>query len=319
VAGILSACKDSKMKLIVCSIIGALAASASPIVSADTQSDLSFAGQASAGVMHNSALSVDEIDDVSNESDSGKEAVIKLNLKWLPSDKVKLVTAYSYQQQNFNTLSQYDLALHQVNIDASYQLDQGEVGLRFDVASASLAKNTFLDFQQASIYYGVFIQPQTYIRTSFKVKNKSFAELSDRDADGMGLSVDLFYFTNSANTMLMLGFNVEQEDTINEEFTFKGLGFGTKVSHKFTLFGLGTQLGLDWRYQIKDYMSINTTESASQAGRDENRQVLTVSWSLNILDGLAIKTEIEHGDYGSDLDTLSYKQNLTSVGLSYQW
>ena len=211
------------------------------------------------------------------------------------------------------------MALHQVNIDANYQLNRGEIGFRLDAATASLAKNTFLDFQQASVYYGLFVQPQTYIRTSLKFKNKSFAELSARNAETIAASADIFHFTNGANTMLMLGFNIEKEDAINEEFTFKGLGFGSKISHKFTLFGLGSKVGLDWRYQIKDYLSMESIDSAEQAQRDENRQILTASWSLNILNDLAIKTQIERGDYGSDLDSLSYKQNVASLGLNYTW
>jgi hypothetical protein len=307
------------MKLIICSLICILAASVSTIVLADSHSSVSVSGNASAGVMHNSALSVDEIDDVSNDSDSGNEVAIKLNLKWLPSEKIKIVSGYAYQQQSYKTFSQYDLALHQVNIDASYQLNQGEIGFRFDAATASLAKNTFLDFQQANVYYGLFVRPQTYIRTSLKIKNKSFAELSTRNAESIAASADIYHFTNSANTMLMLGFNIEKENAINQEFTFKGLGFGTKISHKFTLFGLGSQAGLDWRYQIKDYQSVEPIDSAPQAQRNENRQILTASWSLNILNNLAIKTQIKRGNYDSNLDSLSYKQNIASMGLSYKW
>jgi hypothetical protein len=309
------------MKLIIYNIIGLLAVSASASVIADSNGDLSISGEVNAGLINNSALSVDEIDNVSDESDSGNEIGITLNAQWLPNDKFKLVAGYSYQQQNYNKFSQFDLALHQVNVDTSYQLNTGEIGLRLDAATASLATKTFLDFQQATVYYGLFIQPQTYIRTSFKIKNKSFAELSDRDAEALAVRADIFHFANNANTMLTVGFNIEKETAIHEAFTFKGLGFGTAVSHKFTLFGLGSQIGLDWRYQVKDYMSIENVEAESQekSERDGNRQVISATWSVDILDNLAINTELESGDYGSDQDSLTYKQNAASVGISYKW
>jgi hypothetical protein len=137
----------------------------------------------------------------------------------------------------------------------------------------------------------------------------------------LAVSADLFHFTNNANTMLMVGFNIEKETAINEAFTFKGLGFNTKVSHQFTLFGLDSQIGLDWRYQVKDYMTIENVEAESQEGseRDENRHVITATWSVDIVDNLAINTELERGDYGSDQDSLTYKQNIASIGISYQW
>jgi hypothetical protein len=84
---------------------------------------------------------------------------------------------------------------------------------------------------------------------------------------------------------------------------------------------LDSQIGLDWRYQVKDYMTIENVEAESQEGseRDENRHVITATWSVDIVDNLAINTELERGDYGSDQDSLTYKQNIASIGISYQW
>jgi len=308
------------MKIILCKVIGLLAATTSSFVLANSQSELSFSGEANAGLIHNSALSVEEIDNVSDEGDSGNEVGIKFTGQWQANQKLKLVAGYAYQQQNFTRYSQYDLALHQFNVDISYQLNTGEIGLRLDAARASLAQSTFLDFQQAIFYYGLFLQPQTYFRSSLKIKNKTFAELSDRDAEAVALSADVFHFSNNAKTMLMLGINYEEEEAVNETFTFDGLGLNTKVTHKFTLFGLGSQVGLNWRYQNKDYLSpMQSEESQENAERDENRHIITATWSINILDNLAINTEFERGDYRSELDSLTYQQNVASVGISYQW
>ena len=86
------------MKLITRSGIVLLAVSASTIAWADPHSKLSVSGKASAGVIHYSALSVDEIDDVSNDSDSGNEVAINFNLQWLPSEKIKLVSGVKCQK-----------------------------------------------------------------------------------------------------------------------------------------------------------------------------------------------------------------------------
>ena len=88
-------------------IIGLLAVSASASVIADSNSDLSISGEVKAGLINNSALSVDEIDNVSDESDSGNEIGIKFNAQWLPNEKFKLVTGYSYQQQNYINVFKY--------------------------------------------------------------------------------------------------------------------------------------------------------------------------------------------------------------------
>ncbi|MGS2719696.1 surface lipoprotein assembly modifier [Paraglaciecola aestuariivivens] len=295
-------------------------ASSAPIT-VMAESSLKFNGEAGAGVIANSALSVDELDDVSSQGDNGYEWFANLGAEWRTTKHTKLTANYTYNQQQYREFSEYDLALQQLSVDGSYLFSKSELGIRADAASAALAGDTFLDYQQVSVYLGYFIQPQTYLRSSLKTKQKHFAELSERDAKGVGASVDLFHFLNGANTMLMLGLSAEQEDAQDQQFTYNGLGLVTKVSHKFGLFGLDTKFALGLRLQQKDYQ---TTEHSSvlteeSTDRDETRRVIEASWQLTLLDNLALKTELEHGDFDSQLDSQTYQQTLGSLGLTYSF
>jgi len=131
-----------------------------PSVLADSNSDFSVSGEVSAGLINNSALSVDEIDNVSSDSDSGNKIGIQLNAKWLPNEKIKVVTGYSYQQQNYHTFSQYDLALHQANVDTSYQLNKGEIGLRLDAATGKFSCKNVLRLPTS--YYLLWLVRSTH-------------------------------------------------------------------------------------------------------------------------------------------------------------
>jgi hypothetical protein len=307
------------MKLFFRNMLCVLALTTSSLTLATTQSSFKLDGEVGWGLIFNSALSVDELDEVSSQSDNGYEFNGAVKGKWQLSDKTKLSSSYAYNQKTYYEYSQYDLALHQLNIDGSYKFNRSEIGLRIDGASASLAGETFLNFQQVSFYLGHFVQPETYLRTSVKTKNKYFAKLSDRDAIGLGVSFDIFHFINSANTMLMLGLTAEKEDTQDNQFTYSGMGIQTKITHKFRVFGFNSKAGVGLRFQRNDYQSIEveTLPAEGIIERDENRQVIEANWDLHLLDNLSVMTELEHGDFNSQLESQTYQQTTASVGLKY--
>ncbi len=296
-----------------------MALTSSSLVWADNQSDFVLNAKLGAGLMHNSALSVDELDDVSAQSDSGHELYGSVKAKWQATDKAKLTASYAYNQKQYREYSQYDLALHQISVDGSYQLQSSELGVRIDGVSARLAGNTFLEYQQVSMYLGKFLQPETYLRSSVKYKNKLFTDLPSRDTTGVGVNLDLFHFLNGANTMLLLGVNGEQENAAQQQFDYWALGLNSKVTHKFNMFGLSSKVGLGLRYQKKDYQSVTleSLQGNENIERDENRKIIEANWQLHVLDNLSVITQWQYGDYQSLISTQTYQQNITSLGINF--
>ncbi len=291
----------------------------SSLTFAATQSSFELDGEVAGGLIFNSALSVDELDEVSSQSDNGYEFNGAVKGKWQLTDQTRLSSSYAYNQKKYSEYSQFDLALHQLNIDGRYRFNQSEIGVRVDGASASLAENTFLNYQQVSLYLGHFVQPETYLRTSIKTKNKYFAKLPNRDASGLVASFDMFHFINGANTMLMLGLSTEKEDAQDNQFAYSGMGVQTKVTHKFRVFGLNSKVGVGLRFQRKDYQSVEveTLPAEGMSERDENRRVIEANWDLHLLDNLLVMSELEHGNFNSQLESQNYEQTTASIGLKY--
>ncbi len=290
-------------------------------VSVMAESKFNLNGEAGAGLIANSALSVDELDDVSSQGDNGYEWFANLGANWRTTENTKLTANYSYKQKQYREFSEYDLALQQLSVDGSYLFSQSELGIRADAASASLAGDTFLDYQQVSVYLGHFIQSQTYLRASVKTKNKHFVNLAERDATGQGATLDLFHFLNGTNTMLMLGLSGEQEQAQATQFSYQGLGLVSKVSHKFSLFGLDSKFALGLRLQQKDYEIVDDASLVAEetADRDETSRIVELDWQLTLLDNLALKTELQHGDFDSQMASQTYQQTQGSVGLTYSF
>lgn len=309
---------------------------------ANEQNTFLIDAEVGAGVFHNSALTVEELDEVSSQGDSGHEFKAVLNTKWHITEGTKVATGYSYNQKNYNEYSEYDISLHQLNLDVTHQFDSFAMGVRVDGAKASLAGQTFLNYQQASVYVGTFLQPETYLRASLQTKNKRFERLPGRDASGVGGHIDLFYFMNDANTMVMIGLNAETEDAEEEQYHYSSIGLNTKITHKFDVFHLPSKAGLGVRYQHKDYQAVtylsseepnspfqdagtpfdraNTQEQyAESVERDEYRTLVEADWQVNITDNLRLTAKFQYGDYHSLIASQTYQQNITSLRLNYRF
>ncbi len=288
---------------------------------AATSEPMTVNGEVSLGLINNSALSVDELDEVSSQGDSGLQKTAAVTGLWKFNDKAKISASYRYNEKDYNEFDAFDLTLHQVSLDASYQWRKKDLGLRYDGAKAQLAGDSFLTFHQASIYLGTFLQPETFLRTSAKIKSKKFAVITSRNADAFGASAELFHFLNDGDTMFMLGVSADKETAIDPEVNYSGYGLSTKLSQKFELFGVAQKAAIGWRFQSKDYQTYRHEDMDSQleSKADEHRNIFHAQWQLDFNKHLALVSNLEYGDYRSQLDSQTYSQTLSSLSIKAQF
>lgn len=278
--------------------------------------DATFHADAQIGLTTNSDLAIKELDDISSQSDTGSILKAGVSAELHATDNLKFTPSYRYEQTNYHQLDQYDLALHQYSLDSSYSLSGTDVGIRYDGALAKVAKETFLTLDQVSLYVGHYFNPTTYLRTAIRASDKQFATQSMRDAKGLGLDSNLYYFINQGKTMLLLGASLDRENADSEQFNFKSWGLNTGITHRFKAFDISNKAGLSWRYQDKNYQEvINQSLTQSEPSRDESRSVVSAFWQLSVFDSLQIVTEAEYGDYQSKLAANTYTQSIASLSL----
>lgn len=277
-----------------------------------------------AGWSQNSALTVAELDEVSTEQDNGLMLKANLNGKWQATDKVSLQGSYSYNSQNYQDSDQYDLAMQLASLDLTYSLAWFDLGIRHDAAFASLDGDSFLDFNQTSLYLAKLINGNTFVSANTRIKTKTFALAQQRNADNIGTGLDVFYFLSSGNTMLTAGVNLEEETAADTQFNFAGFNFNTKLTHDFLVFGKDSKFSLAWRFQKRDYDAVQTnqqdytkplTMDEQQLTRQDNQHIYQVQWQINLLPRLALKTAVEVGDYNSNIEQQTYEQTVTSISL----
>jgi hypothetical protein len=93
--------------------------------------------------------------------------------------------------------------------------------------------------------------------------------------------------------MPMFGLSAEKEDAQDSQFDYLRLGIHTKITHKFSMFGLDSRVGFGLRFRNKDYQSVEAENLPARdiSERDENRQVIEVHWDLHLLNNLLVVTE----------------------------
>ncbi|MFQ3234847.1 MAG: hypothetical protein ACI9C4_000398 [Paraglaciecola sp.] len=310
--------KRYNMKYLTCLVAALITQSATGATKTSTE----FNGSLQAGWAHNSALAVAELDDVSAEQDSGLMLKANINGKWQASEKTVVQGSYGYTSQNYSASDQYDLAIHLAAIDAAYSLSWFDVGVRHDAAFARLDGDSFLRFNQTSLYVAKLIAGNTFVRANSKFKSKKFANAQQRDADSVGAGVDVFYFLSSGDTMLTAGLNVEDESTIDPQFDFDGINVNTKLAHDFLLLGKDSQLSVAWRYQQRDYNQVQDQSQGdplamdeNSLAREDNQHTYQLQWKIHLLPSLALKTEVELGDYRSTIEQQTYTQTVTSISI----
>lgn len=309
--------KEIEMKYFFISLLSTLSLH---VMAASTES-FTVSGEASLALINNSALSVDELDEVSSKGDSGIEKNAAITGVWQVKNKSKITSSYRYNDKDYREFDAFDLALHQVSVDGSYKWRNKDIGIRFDGAKANLAGESFLTFRQTSIYLGAFLQPETFLRTSAKIKNKAFATVKNRNANAFGASAELFHFVNNGKTMFMFGLSADKENATDTQYSYQGYGINTKVSQKFELFGLAQKAAIAWRFQSKDFESINDSQMQNQTvtKADENRNIIQAQWQLIFNKHLALVSQLEYGDYRSQLASQTYQQTLSSLAIKAQF
>ncbi len=143
---------------------------------ADAAEQATLNGHLSAGVEHDSNVSVDDLNASSEQSDqawvfdAGLEGVLK------PAERLNLTLGYSLSGSRYRELDQFDQDIHLLSADLSYDFDPVTIGTSYHYSHSVLGSEPFLDFHRASAYLGSLIGDDVYLLASLQEKRKDYEE-----------------------------------------------------------------------------------------------------------------------------------------------
>ncbi|MCE3253301.1 MAG: hypothetical protein K0Q67_2321 [Cellvibrio sp.] len=266
-----------------------------------------------AGTEYDSNLSVVELDQYSTESDWATLFNARLNTQWKATEELKLKAGYSFVSKTYQDNEEFDLAIQQLFADASYDFSLLTLGASYHYADATLADQDFLQLQQTSLYASHLFNNRIFVRGAANFQDKKFPDNSERNASNNGLAGDMFIFFQQGKTFIAIGISSEEEDAVQDQFSFDGISLRSSINHKFSTWGKTSELQLGWRYQDRDYSAV-TPEL--EARRHDRNNIISIEWEINLTPTIVATSKVERGDYQSNLPAADYSETLASLMLS---
>jgi len=266
--------------------------------------------EVSAGAEQDSNLNIVELDKNSNKSDVAALLNAKVDASWKPAEKLSLSGGYAYTSKTYRENDAYNLAIHQLSLDANYDFTLLTAGANYNNAKAILDGKSFLDLQQTSFYLAKLIDNKIYFRAAVNNQEKRFSGLSERNAKNTGFAGDVFVFSNSGKTFVNFGVSNEKENARAKQFDYDGINVKAKASHKFELMGKENKVQAGYRYLKRDYSNI-TPEINTK--RYDTGNIAEASWEISFTQKVSLETKLERGRYKSNLEAADYSETRASL------
>lgn len=285
---------------------------ASSVALAQINEQITVSGSLETGAEYNSNVSVSELESATGQADTTGKLDAGVDASWQATDRLSVDAGYSYSGQRYRDFDAFDLDLHLLYGDISYELDAFSLGSNYYFADANLGGNDFLTLKQYSFYAGKLIADQWFLRGALNFADKSFDDFAQRDADTEGLSLDAFWFFNQGRSNLVLGYAYDDEQARDPAFSYDADTVRLRYSHRFNLLGNDSEVRLGTRLQDRSYKAATP---ALGARRDDRQHITEARLEMSLTEYLAAAVQLERGDYSSNLDSADYTENRASVTL----
>ncbi len=274
-----------------------------------------FSGQLTAGMEQQSNVNISQLEQATGQADVATLLSANLAASWQLSPAIKLSSGYNVQDKNYRTADDFNTRLQLAHLDASYQYGATTYGSNYYYALADLAGERFLTLNQASVYAMHSLKANWLIRPAITLTDKRFASVTARNAENYNVSTDSFWFFADGQHFITLGLLYEDENSLDDSFSYRAPGLRVKLSGQFSFWQLTQQVQVGVKVSRRQYQQAAEENSA----RQDTHTQLQAEWQLKLSPAFSVLTAIEHGDFNSTLSTADYKETRSSVSLQYSF
>ncbi len=272
-----------------------------------------WSGRFGIGGAYDSNVALLEVDERSGADDFLAELELGLGYDWNAADERTRVTAgYDLSQSLYAELSDFNLRLHRLSLDASHDTDVATVGVLGNYVHASVDDSGFLVFRQVSPYVSRLFGERLFLRASYAYTDKDFADNPERDADAHAYAGDAFVFLDGLRTYLVFGYRRDREIAAADRFSYAGNRYSVQLVRRLDV--AERQLVTRLRTRFEDRRYDATDPEIGERRRDER-------WSLEGMveiptgERTTVKASWEYADNRSNLPALDFSRHLVSLML----
>lgn len=299
-------------------------------LSVSATDSLTWSGSVTAEREHDSSVGLDQVDDVSRESDYSKQLKAALGMKWQATKNWQLATSLQGKNKVYDQFSEYDLNQQHLTLSTKYSYAGTGYSYRFDGVKAKIDGDDFLNFSQSSLAIDRLIDSEVYLRASISANKKDYIELDDRDAKATIVGLDSMMFSNNGSSHVSLNVSLENETAQVELFDNNTINLNSAFQHKFKQAYFPTTFVTGVRFSRKTYENFDI-ESANDDGGFltgwqpqeviiENRVDMRLQWmaslDIELTEWLGLLIKTSYVDNDSNYEAVVYEEQVTSLGLS---
>ncbi len=289
----------------------ALALCAKPAAAKDDRLDFGF--EAGAGYQYDSNVNLSEIDENTEQADSALQYKLGADLRAGLSSRLTLYLKYGYSQTSYQELSEYDLAIHQVQARLNYRLGEFDTGLAARHFHTRVDGDGFLDINQAVASVSRMLDQSWYLRAAYTHSDKAYADYQPRDADNEALDADVYYLLDGMNRYISMGVRIDSEDAVSDEFDYTSGNLRLAYGHQLPLGSRNLKLKGQLKLEQRDYQHITPLLGEK---RDDERLRAGLTATLPLSRYLEMSAEAEYADNASNLPSADYSETVFSLNFA---
>jgi hypothetical protein len=298
---------------------------------------LTASGSISAEREYDSSVSLDQVDDISRESDYASKLKWALGGKWQANENLQFSTSYKGRKRVYDQFSEYDLEQHQLALSSKFTYAGIGYSYRYDGVIAQVDGDDFLNFSQSTVAVEKLFDT-SFLRGFVSKNKKDFMQLEERNASATIVGLDSLVFYNQGKSHLSFNISMENETAQEKIFDNKTANVSMAYQHKFTEALLPTTWTNTLRYGHKRYDSFiistvieeedgvflidlqpnDTTNNESQTDEErvDGRTQFTSRLDIELNDWLGLMVEASYINNDSNYAPVDYSERLMSVGIS---
>ncbi len=268
------------------------------------------------GGEYDSAVSLDELDLSSEESDTALRAEAAVGYTQPFGETVELDLSYRYSILDYQDFSEVDQNSHILSADLTKDLGEADIGLSGFYVNSDLDDESFLELARISPYVSGFFTKGWFARAGVVYSDKTNDVNSGRDATTVIGEIDLYHFPPGKPWFFNIGYKYRDEDADAARFDYTGNTYKARYVHRLTLFGNKARFELSYRRLDRDYSSV--TPSIGEDRSDE-RDRAHAQLELALTPRFDAELYYTYSDWGSNLDSVDFNQYVAGLVFRYRW
>lgn len=291
-----------------------LACLSAPLAGAeDADSRIQWSAEAELGYGYDSNVALDDVDFNTSAGDQFADLRLSGGLKVETERQVSATVDLTVSEKRYNSFDEFNgrLGLLSAGLERSYEHVSAGIDARY--IDYRLDGEAFLDIWQIAPHLGFFPSQRTYLRVTWEYSDESFGDSPERDNQEHRLSLLGYYFVSGLRQHFTLRLQFAESDADNALFDLSSRDIRLTYNHE--LAG-GARFRVGYRYQWRDYDEV--PQPLTGRYREDRRQRIELSFSQPITKQLSVVFEAFSNDFGSNLDSADYDQQIYQLSLKYK-